>query len=115
MPRPALKPVRLTVNLSNFDLSYKGMGHACEWETSMMLRINPHLVGDLTKIPAVPFGGCFEPAHRGWITKDRTEPGHIGDPRHATAEKGEVIFRTFAADVVSLLEKVLAWDGKSWA
>jgi creatinine amidohydrolase len=90
------------------------MGHACEWETSMMLRIAPHLVGDLSKVHPIPFGNPFEPASRAWITKDRTEPGHIGDPRGATAEKGELIFRTFAADVVSLLNRVLAWDGKSW-
>jgi creatinine amidohydrolase len=90
------------------------MGHACEWETSMMLRLAPHLVGDLSNVQAVPFGNPFEPATRAWITKDRTEPGHIGDPRGATAEKGEVLFRTFAADVVKLLERVLAWDGRSW-
>jgi creatinine amidohydrolase len=90
------------------------MGHACEWETSMMLRIAPHLVGDLSKVQPVPFGNPFEPASRAWITKDRTEPGHIGDPRGATAEKGELILRTFADDVVSLLARVLAWDGKSW-
>jgi creatinine amidohydrolase len=90
------------------------MGHACEWETSMMLRIAPHLVGDLKKVDSVPWGNPFEPASRAWITKDRTEPGHIGDPRGATAEKGEHLFGTFAADVVALLERVLAWDGKSW-
>lgn len=90
------------------------MGHACEWETSMMLRIRPDLVGDLSKVQAVDWGNAFEPAYRGWITKDRTEPGHIGDPRTATAEKGEILFRTFTADVVSLLERVLQWDGKSW-
>jgi creatinine amidohydrolase len=90
------------------------MGHACEWETSMMLRLAPHLVGDLAKVQAVDWGNSFEPASRGWITKDRTEPGHIGDPRGATAEKGEILFRTFAADVVALLERVVAWDGKSW-
>jgi len=90
------------------------MGHACEWETSMMLRIAPHLVGDLKKVDSVPWGNPFEPASRAWITKDRTEPGHIGDPRGATAEKGEVILSTFAADVVALLQRVLAWDGKSW-
>jgi creatinine amidohydrolase len=90
------------------------MGHACEWETSMMLRIAPHLVGDLSKVQPVPFGNPFEPASRAWITKDRTEPGHIRNPRGATAEKGELILRTFADDVVSLLARVLAWDGKSW-
>ncbi|MFO0816506.1 MAG: creatininase family protein [Pirellulales bacterium] len=90
------------------------MGHACEWETSMMLRINPHLVGDLSQTAPVSFGVGLSPAHRGWITKDRTEPGHIGDPRYATAEKGETIFKVFTTDVVALLRRMLAWDGKSW-
>lgn len=90
------------------------MGHACEWETSMMLRIAPHLVGDLSKTSPVDFGKGFSPAHRAWITKDRTEPGHIGDPRFATAEKGETLFQTFTSDVVALLERVLAWNGTEW-
>jgi creatinine amidohydrolase len=101
-------------NEKDQSLVQSRMGHACEWETSMMLRIAPHLVGDLSKVQPVPFGNPFEPASRAWITKDRTEPGHIGDPRGATAEKGELILRTFADDVVSLLARVLAWDGKSW-
>ena len=90
------------------------MGHACELETSMMLRIAPQLVGDLKSVEAMEFGNAFEPAQRAWITKDRTAVGHIGDPRHATAEKGEILFRAFAADVVQLLGRVLAWDGTSW-
>jgi creatinine amidohydrolase len=99
---------------ANPALEQRQMGHACEWETSMMLRIRPELVGDLTKTEAVPFGKGFEPAHRAWITKDRTVPGHIGDPRHATAEKGETLFQLFSADVERLLERMLAWDGQSW-
>ena len=54
------------------------------------------------------------PAHRAWITKDRTLPGHIGEPRRATAEKGERLFEIFTGDAVRMLERVLAWDGKSW-
>jgi creatinine amidohydrolase len=90
------------------------MGHACEWETSMMLRLAPHLVRDHTAVDPVPFGNPFEPASRGWVTRERSGPGHIGDPRAATAEKGEVLFRLFAGDVVRLLDRVLAWDGRSW-
>jgi creatinine amidohydrolase len=80
----------------------------------MMLRIAPHLVGDLTQVEAVPPGLGFEPATRGWITKDRSAAGHIGNPRLATAEKGEVLFRVFSDDVVAFLERVAAWDGKGW-
>ncbi len=98
----------------NRTISQTHMGHACEWETSMMLRIAPHLVGDLSKVQPVEFGNAFEPASRGWITKERTVPGHIGDPRSATAEKGETLFQVFTDDVSALLERVLKWDGKSW-
>jgi creatinine amidohydrolase len=97
------------------DIKQPHMGHACEWETSMMLRIRPELVRDLDKTQAVEFGNPFQPASRGWITKDRTPTGHIGDPRNATAEKGETIFTVFASDVVNLMERVIAWDGKSWS
>jgi creatinine amidohydrolase len=90
------------------------MGHACEWETSMMLRIRPDLVGDYRHLAPVPFGRAFAPAHRAWIMKDRSEPGHVGQPHLASAEKGEILLRAFAGDVVALLERVIAWDGREW-
>ena len=101
-------------NAGRPDLVQSQMGHACEWETSMILRLTPKLAGPLASIEPVPLGNAFEPAARGWITKDRTAPGHIGDPRSATAEKGETLFRVFTDDVVALLERVARWDGKSW-
>src|SRR6478736_3168465 len=74
------------------SLEQTEMGHACEWETSMMLRLRPELVGDWAQGQPVPFGNAFAPAARGWVTQDRSAPGHIGDPRRATAAKGEVLF-----------------------
>ena len=90
------------------------MGHACEWETSMMLRIAPRLVGDYKAATPVPFGNGFEPASRGWVTRDRTVPGHIGAPDVASAEKGEALLSRFAKDGVAMLERMLRWDGISW-
>lgn len=84
------------------------MGHACEWETSMMLRLAPHLVGDYTAVRAISQEEEYAPAHRAWITKDRSEPGHIGDPRQATAEKGELLLEWFAGDVTAFLEQLSA-------
>jgi creatinine amidohydrolase len=89
------------------------MGHACEWETSMILHIAPRLVGDLSQIEPVSAAMPFEPATQGWITKERSEPGHIGDPRRATAQKGQMLFHHFSQDVVTFLERVIAWDGRS--
>ncbi len=101
-------------NAGRADLVQSQMGHACEWETSMILTLTPELVGEVKSLEAVPFGFAFEPAYRGWITKDRTVPGHIGDPRHATADKGEYLFQSFSTGVVELLTQVEAWDGASW-
>lgn len=95
-------------------LHQEQMGHACEWETSMILRIAPQLVRDWRNLPEVPFGDAFGPAHRAWVTQDRTKPGHIGAPHLASNEKGESLFRIFAKDVQAMLERVIQWDGHSW-
>ena len=87
------------------------MGHACEWETSMMLRLRPELVGDYKAVQAISESKQFEPGHRAWITKDLSEPGHIGQSSAAPAEKGETLFRLFADDVAAFLERVVAWKG----
>jgi creatinine amidohydrolase len=96
------------------EITQENMGHACEWETSMILYLAPHLVGDLSRIEPVSLAMPFAPGAQGWITRDRSIPGHIGDPRSATAEKGATLFRIFAQDVVNFLERVIAWDGHSW-
>ncbi len=96
-------------------LMQKQMGHACEWETSMMLRLNPALVvGNVAKVPEILHGKAFAPGHRAWVMPDRSEPGHIGTPSAATAEKGEALFAHFAGGVTAYLERVAGWDGKSW-
>lgn len=96
-------------------LVQRQMGHACEWETSMVLRLNPQLVvGEPSGVPEVPFGTGFAPGYRAWVMPDRSEPGHIGTPSAATAEKGEALFQFFAAGVAAYLQRVVEWDGRSW-
>ena len=99
---------------SHPDLQQKVLGHACEWETSMMLRLAPHLVKGHASVDDVPFGNPFEPASRGWVMPDRSEPGHVGAPKTASAEKGEALFQTFTQDTVAMLRRMIAWDGKGW-
>jgi creatinine amidohydrolase len=99
---------------SHPNLQQKQMGHACEWETSMVLRIDPHLVKDHQNVIPQEFGTGFEPAARGWTMPDRSAGGHIGDPREASAEKGEALFQAFTADAAYLVERMIAWDGRSW-
>lgn len=99
---------------SHPDLKQTVMGHACEWETSMVLRLTPDLVKDHRNVPPQDFGKAFEPASRGWIMPDRSEHGHVGDPREASAEKGEALFEAFTRGSVSIIERMINWDGKSW-
>lgn len=98
----------------NPPLQQRQMGHACEWETSMMLRLTPALVAPWEKLEPVPFTPGFEPASRGWITLDRTVSGHIGNPAVATPEKGEALFRQFADNLVGFLQRVVRWNGRDW-
>jgi creatinine amidohydrolase len=95
-------------------ITQKQMGHACDWETSMMLRLAPHLVKDHANVPPQKPGNPFEPSYRGWVMPDRSKHGHIGDPTQASAEKGEALFQAFTDGAVGIINRMIAWDGKSW-
>jgi len=99
---------------SHPGLSQQVMGHACEWETSMVLRLAPHLVKDHTSVAPQDFGNPFEPATRGWTMPDRSAAGHVGDPRQASAEKGEALFTSFSNATIAMIERMERWDGTSW-
>jgi creatinine amidohydrolase len=83
--------------------------HACEAETSMVLALKPDAVDMSLAADAV---GPTSPelvnvigtqaAHRWQSFRSRTSHGVIGDPRAATAEKGERLLHA-AADAVSRL------------
>jgi creatinine amidohydrolase len=90
------------------------MGHACEWETSMILALRPELVGDYAAAKDVSAQGAFDPARRGWTTKDRSAAGHIGVPRAASADKGRKLLDRFSGDLVRLLARVVEWDGRGF-
>ncbi|MEZ6138977.1 MAG: creatininase family protein [Zavarzinella sp.] len=97
------------------ELYQQEMGHACEWETSMMLHLRPNLVqGNWQELPEVPFGQGFTPAHRAWVMPDRSAPGYIGHPAKAAPTKGAELAQFFAGGVVNLLEKICHWNGEGW-
>ena len=75
----------------NPSIVQREMGHACEWETSMVLKLRPDLVGEYRSLAPVEPGNPFRPGTRAWKTKDRTGPGHIGAPGAASSEKGELL------------------------
>lgn len=97
------------------NLTQQQMGHACEWETSMMLALRPELVvGNPADVPEVPFGSGGAPGYRGWTMTDRSVPGHIGTPAAASADKGLALFDVFAHGVAEFLQRAASWKGQDW-
>jgi creatinine amidohydrolase len=99
---------------SHFTLLQREMGHACEWETSMVLAIRPDLVGSFEHLSPIDPGNPFRPGIRAWKTSDRSHLGYIGAPHAATSSKGQALLSHFSSALVEWLRRVVAWDGKSW-
>src|SRR5438270_1336118 len=87
----------------------RSMGHACEFETSMILALRPELVQQHEIKDDPP---PDEPALRGLYLaedmKQRTDHGAVGYPQRATAEKGKAFLQAAVnrtAEVASALLK----------
>ena len=90
--------------------------HACEAETSMVLALRPDLV-DMSQVanavgPTSPelidvIGTSA--VHRWQSFRSRTSHGAIGDPRAASAEKGERLLEAASEAVTSLISNDEFW------
>jgi len=86
----------------------KVMGHACEYETSMVLALRPDLVrrDQIKDDPPPP-----EPELRGlYIAEDmkqRTDHGAVGYPELATAEKGRTFLEAAINRTVEVVQALL--------
>ena len=86
----------------------KTMGHACEFETSMVLALRPDLVHREKILNDPP---TDEDSFRGIYTaedmKQRTDHGAVGYPELATAEKGRRFLETAVGRTVEVLQAML--------
>ncbi|MCI0380928.1 MAG: creatininase family protein [Gemmataceae bacterium] len=86
----------------------KSMGHACEFETSMILALRPDLVrkDKIQNDPPPP-----DPALRGlYISEDmhqRTDHGAVGYPELATPEKGRKFLQAAIERTVEVVQALL--------
>ena len=86
----------------------KSMGHACEFETSMVLALRPELVrrDEIKDDPPRD-----EPALRGLFTaedmRQRTDHGAVGYPERATAEKGRAFLTAAIQRTAEVVEALL--------
>jgi len=91
------------------DGDHKFVGHACEFETSMIMHLRPELVDetelrDAGVLGAGNIGGLFVPRDM----KHRTQEGCTGRPDLATAEKGEQMFAGIVDRVSATVGELLA-------
>jgi creatinine amidohydrolase len=86
----------------------KSMGHACEFETSMMLALRPDLVrkDQIQNDPPIE-----DPVLRGLYLaedmKQRTDHGAVGYPELATAEKGRAFLDAAIGRVAEVAQALL--------
>ena len=86
----------------------KSMGHACEFETSMVMALRPELVrrDEIKNDPPPP-----EPALRGlYLSEDmkqRTQRGAVGYPELATPEKGKKCIAAAIERTVEVIQALL--------
>lgn len=93
----------------------KGVQHACEAETSMMMHLEPGLVdiSELDKIAGPQTQGISEisanDAYRWFSFAHRTHNGVIGDPTLSTVAKGKKLLDAAAESVAALLLNPNTW------
>jgi creatinine amidohydrolase len=100
-------------------LQQKHVTHACELETSMILRLRPELVKmEAARGANIPFESAFWSADSSGssrVSVARTfeqvsRSGALGHPELATPEKGEMLFATAVQEVVALIRELAAWE-----
>jgi creatinine amidohydrolase len=91
--------------------------HGGEGETSLILAIAPELVHPEHYTPELPPVRRFMQRYTlkgaasfGWLSRDLSTSGTIGDPRGATAEKGRAILEAEAQLVAALIDEALALE-----
>ena len=87
----------------------KSVGHACEFETSMMLHIRPDLVvADQRTAAAETVPGAVDGMFISRDMRQRTAAGYTGRPDLATAKTGVHLFDCIVRATVATVDKLLA-------
>lgn len=99
-------------------LEQKGVTHACELETSMILHLRPELVRlDAARGVHTPFPSHFysqDSSRPSRVTVRRpfeqiSETGALGHPERATPDKGAALFEVAVEQVVACVREIAAW------
>lgn len=100
------------------EVKQKYVIHACEIETSMILRLKPHLVKmEEARGAKINFESAFycpDFSRSSRVTVPRSfeqlsETGAFASPENATAEKGESLFQVAVNEIVSFVREFSTW------
>ena len=92
----------------NLEGSHKFVGHACEFETSMLMHLRPELVkDDLLKNAGELITDNLDGVYISRDLKQRTAEGCTGRPDLASAEKGERLFNGIIQNLTEAVGKLL--------
>lgn len=100
------------------ESSMGGMGHACEFETSVQLALHPDLVDMLAAVSCYPtppsprqstdlFGSSLVRSYHDF--KDLSPTGTFGDPALGSTDKGETILRICVEELRAFLTEFATW------
>jgi creatinine amidohydrolase len=101
------------------DLVQKHVTHACELETSMILRLRPELVRmEVARGANIAFESAFYcPDFSGPSRVDvprafdqMSATGAFGHPEISTAAKGEALFQAATEEVVAFVREFARWE-----
>jgi creatinine amidohydrolase len=101
------------------NVEQKRVIHACEMETSMILRLRPKLVKmEAARGAEIPFESAFycpDFSRSSRVTVPRgfeqlSETGAFAHPETATAEKGESLFDVTVGEIVTFVREFANWS-----
>lgn len=94
-----------------FDaINARGMGHAGELETSLLLYLQEDLLGEPRTSGDTSWGKKTHGATFDYDTGVFTEDGVVGDPKQASAEKGKKIFEESTRKLSDLLKALISGE-----
>lgn len=93
---------------THLEGSHRFVGHACEFETSMILHLHPELVDQALIANAGPL--IPDQLHGLFVSRDmrqRTQAGYTGRPDLASAEKGQQLFAGLVERLSTVVQELL--------
>lgn len=106
---PAIKP-------ADHGMQTKQLSHACEYETSMMLFLHGEIMqmDRVKSSPPLVDSPFFHSEHGGRVNvakrmATRTPTGAMGEPQHATPEKGESLLNAIVDEMVACIKDFATW------